>query len=46
MERMNRRGRSEVLQPGETVVVYVPVPGGATASNATPAPVPDLPPLP
>jgi hypothetical protein len=26
--------------------VYVPVPGGATASNATAVPVPDLPPLP
>jgi membrane-bound lytic murein transglycosylase D len=46
MERVNRRGRTDGLQPGQTVVVYVPVTGGATASNATPAPVPDLPPLP
>jgi membrane-bound lytic murein transglycosylase D len=40
MERVNRRGRAEVLRDGETVVVYVPTASGragATASN-TPAP--------
>jgi membrane-bound lytic murein transglycosylase D len=46
MERVNRRGRAEALQPGQTVVVYVPATTGATASNAATAPVPDLPALP
>jgi membrane-bound lytic murein transglycosylase D len=46
MERVNRRGRADALVPGQTVVVYVPVASGATASNASPTPVPDLPPLP
>ena len=46
MERVNRRGRSEALQPGQTVVVYVPVTQGATAANTPATPVPDLPPLP
>ena len=43
MERVNRRGRSETLQPGQTVVVYVPATQGATASNAAATHVPDLP---
>ncbi len=48
MERINRRGRGDKLQPGETVVVWVPstmpvgAVGGATASNV-PAPNGPLP---
>jgi membrane-bound lytic murein transglycosylase D len=48
MERVNRRGRSDALKPGETVVVYAPgnlaAPSGSevTASNA-PAPLGPLP---
>jgi membrane-bound lytic murein transglycosylase D len=34
MERINRRGRSEVLAPGERVVVWVPGNGAATNANA------------
>jgi membrane-bound lytic murein transglycosylase D len=53
MERVNRRGRSDPLRPGEPIVVYVPsyvtTPGttSATASNgpASNGPLP-LPPLP
>jgi len=48
MERVNRRGRGDKLEPGETVVVWVPstmpvgAVNGATASN-TPAPNGPLP---
>jgi membrane-bound lytic murein transglycosylase D len=55
MERINRRGRGDKLEPGETVVVWVPstmpvgVVGGATASNAPapngPLPAPPVPDL-
>ena len=34
MERINRRGRSEPLAPGERVVVWVPGNGAATSTNA------------
>jgi membrane-bound lytic murein transglycosylase D len=34
MERINRRGRSEVLKDGERVVVWVPGNGAATSANA------------
>ena len=34
MERINRRGRSEPLAPGERVVVWVPGNGAATSANA------------
>ena len=34
MERINRRGRSEALAPGERVVVWVPGTGAATSANA------------
>ena len=34
MERINRRGRSEALAPGERVVVWVPGSGAATSANA------------
>jgi membrane-bound lytic murein transglycosylase D len=34
MERINRRGRSEVLAPGERVVVWVPGNGVAASANA------------
>jgi membrane-bound lytic murein transglycosylase D len=49
MERVNRRGRTDALKAGESVVVYVPIttptPNGATASNvpAPSAPVPNGP---
>ncbi len=45
MERVNRRGRTDPLKAGETVVVYVPssvtlpAANGATASNNAPIPV-------
>jgi hypothetical protein len=48
MERINRRGRGDKLEPGETVVVWVPstmpvgAASGATASNV-PAPNGPLP---
>jgi len=55
MERVNRRGRSDALKPGETVVVYAPAGvaapsgGGVTASNAPtplgPLPAPPVPDL-
>ena len=55
MERINRRGRSEALKLGETVIVYVPgspatpTSGGATASNGAapngPLPEPPVPDL-
>ncbi len=55
MERINRRGRTDRLQPGETVVVWVPstIPvagaNGATASNVPapngPLPTPPVPDL-
>ena len=34
MERINRRGRSEALAPGERVVVWVPGNGAATSATA------------
>jgi hypothetical protein len=34
MERINRRGRSEVLAEGDRVVVWVPGPGAATGPTA------------
>ena len=34
MERINRRGRSEVLSPGDRVVVWVPGNGAASNANA------------
>jgi membrane-bound lytic murein transglycosylase D len=34
MERINRRGRSEVLSEGERVIVWVPGPSSAPAANA------------
>jgi membrane-bound lytic murein transglycosylase D len=50
MERINRRGRSEVIGEGETVVVYMPngggVAGGAVASNGSTSVVTPNPPLP
>ncbi len=55
MERVNRRGRTDALKPGETVVVYAPTNvaapagGGMTASNAPtplgPLPAPPVPDL-
>jgi membrane-bound lytic murein transglycosylase D len=46
MERVNRRGRSDALKPGETVVVYVPgstaAPGG-TGVTASSGPLPNGP---
>jgi membrane-bound lytic murein transglycosylase D len=53
MERINRRGRSEALSPGDRVVVWVPGAGQATSPNAqatlmrpgstlTPEPTPPL----
>jgi hypothetical protein len=55
MERINRRGRGDKLEQGETVVVWVPstmpvgTAGGATASNAAmpngPLPAPPVPDL-
>jgi membrane-bound lytic murein transglycosylase D len=47
MERINRKGRSETLKEGETVVVYVPggagLSGGPVASTAHGAPTPNGP---
>lgn len=57
MERINGRGRRDVLKPGETVVVYIPAPAGIAPAHPTdptrelvdgPVPVPNgpLPPAP
>jgi membrane-bound lytic murein transglycosylase D len=46
MERINRRGRSEPLRAGETVVVYVPsrvAPPSASGATASNAPLPNGP---
>jgi hypothetical protein len=48
MERVNRRGRTDALKAGETVVVYVPsniaAPASSTAmASNTPAPLGPLP---
>ncbi len=48
MERVNRRGRSDVLKPGETVVVYAPgnvaaPPASVVASSTAPSPLGPLP---
>ena len=47
MERINRKGRTDVLKEGETVVVYVPggagLTGGPVASTAHGAPAPNGP---
>jgi LysM domain len=53
MERVNRRGRSDALRPGDTVVVYAPTgirggPGASGEPTAANGPVPNgpLPPAP
>jgi membrane-bound lytic murein transglycosylase D len=48
MERVNRRGRSEALKSGETVVVYAPAsmatsPGSAVTASNAPTPLGPLP---
>jgi membrane-bound lytic murein transglycosylase D len=42
MERINGRGRKDVLKEGETVVVYLPAPGGVTNGGNAPEAKNDL----